>query len=91
MIGHLWRRWSKDYVETLWKVSKWHTPSRKLRVGDVVCLRDEPLPPTKWPLAKAIDIHSGKDGRVRVVTLKTVKGIYKQPVIKMVPLVPTED
>ena len=49
------------------------------------------MAPTKWPLEKVIDVHPGKDGGVRVVTVKTAKGIYKRPVVKMVPLVLTED
>ena len=91
LIQHLWRRWSKESVETQWKVSKWHTPSRNLCEGNVVRLRNEPLAPTKLPLVKIIEVHPGKDGKVRVVTIKTAKGIYKRPIIKMVPLVTTED
>ena len=87
LTRHWWARWSKEYIETLLKFSKWHTPSRNLRVGDIVCLRDEPLAPTRWPLARVIEIHPGRDGRTRVVTVRTAKGIYKRPIIKMVPLV----
>ena len=49
------------------------------------------MAPTKWPLAKIIEVHPGKDGKVRVVTVKTAKGIYRRPVVKMVPLVLAED
>ena len=87
LTKHLWRRWSKEYIEIMQKISKWHTPPRNLSEGDIVCLRKEPLAPTKWPLARIIKVHPGKDGQVRVVTVKTAKGIYKRPVIKMVPLV----
>ena len=67
--------------------SKWHIPSKNLQEGDIVCLRDEPLAPTKWPLARIIQVHPGKDVKVRVVTVKTAMGIYKRPMIKVVPLV----
>lgn len=87
LVRHLWTRWSKEYVDTLWKMSKWQTPSRNLRVGDIVCLRDEPTAPTRWPLARVVEIHPGKDGKVRVATVETVKGRYTRPVVKMVPLV----
>ena len=76
----------RDLVEN----SKWHTPSKNLCEGDIVCLREEPLAPTKWPLARVIEVHPGKDGQVRVVTVKTAKGIYKRPVMKMVPFVLAE-
>ena len=32
-------------------------------------------------------VHPGPDGKVRVVTLRTAKGIYTRPAIKIVPLV----
>ena len=38
LTRHLWRRWSKEYIETLWKISKWHTPSKNLCEGDIVCM-----------------------------------------------------
>ena len=68
-------------------LSKWRTPTRNLKVGDVVCVRDEPMAPTKWPLARITKVHPGQDGKVRVVTIKTAKGTYTRPSIKLVPLV----
>ena len=87
LVRHLWTRWSNEYLQTLWKVSKWHRPSMNLKEGDIVCLREEPMAPTKWPLARIIQVHRGKDGKIRVVTVKTAKGVYRRPVIKVVPLV----
>ena len=52
-------------------------------MGDIVCLRDEPTSPTKWPIARVIEIHPGKDVKVRVVTLRTPKGVYKRPIVKV--------
>ena len=88
---HWWTRWSKEYLKTLLKISKWHTPTRNIEVGDIVCLRDEPLAPTKWPLARVIEIHQGRDGKTRVVTVRTAKGVYKRPIVKIVPLVNNEN
>ena len=61
LVRHLWARWSSEYLQSLWKVSKWHNPS--------------------------IQVHPGKDGKVRVVTVRTAKGVYRRPVIKVVPLI----
>ena len=36
-----------------------------------------------WPLALVTDIHPGADGRVRAVTLKTSKGYYTRPSVKV--------
>ena len=59
-------------------------PSPNLRVGDVVCLRDEPMAPKTWPLVRIIEVHPGGDGKVRVVTVWTMKGIYKHPIVKVI-------
>ena len=91
LTRNFWQRWSSEYLTTLQKFSKWHIPSRDLQMNDVVWLRDEPSAPTKWPLARITEIHTGYDGKVRVVTVRTEKGTYKRPVIKIVPLVCQED
>ena len=58
-----------------------------IRVGDVVCMRDEHLAPTRWPLAHVVDVHPGKDDQVRVRTVRTSRGTYKSPVTKVVALI----
>ena len=45
----------------------------------------------KWPLARVVEIHPGRDGKVRVVTVETAKGRYTRPIVKIVPLVYHED
>ena len=60
---------------------------RNIQVGDVVCVRDEHLAPTKWPLARVVDVYPGQDGQVRVVTVRTSRGTYKRPVTKIVTLI----
>ena len=89
LTHHFWRRWSTDYLTTLNKFYKWSHPTRNVSVGDIVILRDEATFPTKWPIAKVVEIHRGNDNLVRVVTLKTAKGIYKRPIHKIVLLIPT--
>ena len=64
-------------------------PTRNLNVGDIVVLHEDNVP-TKWPLAKVIRVHAGKDGHVRVVTVKTSSGTYKRPITKITLLLPSE-
>ena len=45
--------------------------------------------PAFWPLAKVTQTYPGKDGLVRVVDVKTSKGIYKRPVTKVAVLIPS--
>ena len=49
-------------------------PFQKSSVGDIVRLREEPLAPTKWLLAQVVEIYPGKNGKVCMTTIETVKG-----------------
>ena len=91
LIQHFWKRWSEEYLTSLNKFNKWNHPTRNLQVGDVVVIREDVLMPTKWPLARVTQVHCGRDGLVRVVTVKTSKGTYKRPVTKLALLLPTTD
>ncbi|XP_012271144.2 uncharacterized protein LOC105694768 [Orussus abietinus] len=68
MYEHFWDRWSREYLRDLHTRSKWKTRSTPVRVGDMALLKDERLPPTKWPLVRIVETHPGPDGEVRVVT-----------------------
>lgn len=91
IVHHFWSRWSKEYVVSLSKYTKWPCRSRNASIGDVVILRDENLFPMNWPLARVIDVHLGKDNLVRVVTIKTERGVYKRPITKIVVLIPADE
>ncbi len=84
LARRFWQRWSSDYLHALSKFGKWHHPGRNFQVGDLVCLREEDIFSTKWPMARVVAIHPGRDGIVRVLTVKTSKGTYKRPVNKVV-------
>ena len=59
-------------------------------MDDVVILQESGTTPANWPLARVVDVHPGRDGLVRVVTVKTSRGTYKRPVSKIAVLVPNE-
>ncbi|GFR25817.1 DUF5641 domain-containing protein [Trichonephila clavata] len=66
--------------------TKWKYPNNNFKVGEIVIVKEDNIPPTTWPLGKIIETHPGKDGVVRVVTLKTVKGLFKRPINKLCKL-----
>ena len=88
LAHHFWTRWSKEYLVSLNRLTKWQFPSRNIGVGDVVVLREDGLIPLKWQLAQVMEVHIGRDGIVRVATVKTPNGTYKRPVTKLVLLLP---
>lgn len=56
------------------------------RVGEIVLIKEDNLPPMSWRLGKILEVHPGKDGKVRVVTLKTMHGMFKRPIHKLARL-----
>ena len=84
LVRHFWQRWSTEYLSSLRKFAKWHHPSRNVAIGDIVILQEDDLVPTKWPLAKVTEVHTGRDGLTRVVTVKTCAGTHKRPINKII-------
>ncbi|GFS54767.1 DUF1758 domain-containing protein [Trichonephila clavipes] len=80
---NFWKRWQIDYLNSIQGKTKWKIGTSKIKIGDVVIIKENNLPPSVWPLGKVISTHPGKDGIVRVVTLKTKKGLYQRPIEKL--------
>lgn len=73
--SHFWQRWAKEYLHRLQQTTKWHHPRINVKVGDLVLIKDELLPPAKWPLRRIVAVHPGPDGLVRVATVKTATAV----------------
>lgn len=86
MRDHFWDRWSREYVHSLQQLPKWRRTSPNLTVGMLVILKDELQPPTKWAMARIIEVYPGDDGLVRVVKVKTATTTLKRPICKICPL-----
>jgi hypothetical protein len=54
-----------------------------MTIGDLVLLKEDNLPPLVWKKAVISDIHAGRDGLRRVVTLRSAKGTLNCPVTKI--------
>jgi hypothetical protein len=75
-----WNRWTKEYLNHLQQRSKWKEDRPNIRLGDLVLLPAENAPPMLWPAARVTEVHPGKDGKIRVVTVKTAKSEFKRSV-----------
>ncbi|XP_044588739.1 uncharacterized protein LOC123267917 [Cotesia glomerata] len=93
MVQHFWKRYYQDCIHRYQAISKWHHRRNQIKVGSVVLITTEDLPPTKWPLAKVIAVHPGEDRQIRVVTVKTVNTELVRPITKLcvLPLTHEED
>ena len=83
LVCHFWQQWSTEYFTSLQKFAKWYRPSKNLSIGDIVVLHEDETIPTRWPLARVVQVHTGQDGFVCVMTLKTNSGTYTRPVTKV--------
>ncbi|XP_070529828.1 uncharacterized protein [Cardiocondyla obscurior] len=57
-----------------------------VKVGSLVLLTDERLPPSRWPLARVLELHPETDGLTRIVTIKTATTTLTRPIVKLAPL-----
>ncbi|UYV83498.1 hypothetical protein LAZ67_23001235 [Cordylochernes scorpioides] len=83
MVQHLWRQWSTDYIHNLQQRHKWRTPRPNVATGSLVLVREEHVPPAKWIMGRVVEIHPGKNGLVRVVSIRTGAGLLKRPLVKL--------
>lgn len=78
-----WHKWSDQYLHTLQNRNKWNSPTEPPNIGDLVLIKEENIPPLKWKLGRIIELSPGKDGVIRVVSLKTSSGTLVRPVVKI--------
>ncbi|KAH0816655.1 hypothetical protein GEV33_006136 [Tenebrio molitor] len=89
MRQHFWHRWQREYLvqninrskQLRGSGSRPSTPA--LEVGSMVILVEDNTPPLQWKLGRIVELHPGSDGVVRVVSVKTVNGIFKRATRKV--------
>ena len=77
-----WRAWTTDFLNTLQQRTKWQIVRENLKIGDLVLVKDQNLPPSKWLLGRVIAVSPEKDGLVRVAKVRTcgstfIRSIYQ--------------
>lgn len=86
MQRDFWKRYFLEYVNTLQQRFKWADPAKEIEVNDLVLIKNDVVPPLKWPLGRVIEVFPGEDGHIRVATVKTAVGIFRRPIVKLCPL-----
>jgi Family of unknown function (DUF5641) len=90
MTQAIWKRWYKDYLNELQQRKKWNKENPNIKIGDMVLMKDDNLPPTMWKLGRIVEVYPGSDKKVRTVSIKTVNGLTPRSITK-VCLLPIED
>ena len=80
---HFWKRWADEYLITMRSFYKWKYPQRNLQVGDVVAIRADGMGAAQWPKGRIEAVHPDEDGHVRVVSVRTYRGLYTRPIVKL--------
>lgn len=90
MKQHFWKRWHSEYLSQLQGRNKWTSIKPSVKIGALVLLHEDNVPPLRWNLGRIQDVHLGQDGLARVVTVKTSNGVYRRGVNK-ISVVPVHD
>ena len=64
-----WTKLIRDYFPTLVIRSKWHFSKRKMKVGDVVFVKDVNVLRGKWRIGRITQIYPSTDSQVRKVSV----------------------
>ncbi|XP_046969714.1 uncharacterized protein LOC124537047 [Vanessa cardui] len=86
MLQCFWKRWSQEYLTHFFQRYKWNVKIPELKIGDVVLVREDGLPPAKWLYGRVVNLHPGRDKLTRVVSLKFKNTIVQRPASKVCPL-----
>ncbi|XP_049699136.2 uncharacterized protein LOC126055167 [Helicoverpa armigera] len=85
---HFWERWSKEYISELQRRTKWANKSHNMdiKMGSLVVIKENNLPPFKWKMGRVINLFPGKDGVSRVADIRTATGTIRRASSTICPL-----
>ncbi|UYV63366.1 hypothetical protein LAZ67_2003863 [Cordylochernes scorpioides] len=78
-----WKRWSCEYFSRLQNRPKWLKPVDNIKIGTLVLLKEDNLPPFNWRMGRINQVYPGEDGLVRVVSVKMADGDLRRSVAKI--------
>lgn len=90
MYQCFWKRWSFEYIHHLQSRTKWNVPQTNIRIGDMVLIKEDNLPPAKWKIGRILKTFPGPDGNVRVVEVAHGNTSSKRSIVKLA-LLPIRD
>ena len=87
---YFWNRWTREYLADLKEIHARRPVGTQLReptVGEAVLVRSEKLPRGKWKLGLIVGVKPGRDGHVRSVTVRVVRGkrVTRRGNVKNIP------
>lgn len=90
LLQAIWNRWRKEYLNELQTRQKWKiNVDRLLKLGSLVLVKDDKVPPLQWQLGRITDLHPGPDGTLRVATVK-IRGCEVKRAVNRLCALPIE-
>jgi hypothetical protein len=83
LTDHFWRRWIREYLQTLHQRTKWRRRQRNVEVGNLVLVTDDALIRGHWPMGRIIKTFPGDDGAVRVAEVQIKSTVLRRPIHKL--------
>ncbi|GFQ69957.1 DUF5641 domain-containing protein [Trichonephila clavata] len=88
LLDCFWKKWSKEY---LLQLRSFHQVRNKdstinIRVGDIVLLQEDIRPRHMWKKARVMNLHQGRDGKIRSCELSVNGRNVTRPVQLVIPL-----
>ena len=81
----------REYLPGLIPRKIWTQNAEPLKIGDMVLILDLESPRNVWKKGKIIEIFPGRDGEVRVATVRTSTGNFRRPVRKLIKLLGVDE
>lgn len=78
-----WQRFNTEYLCELQRRTKWTTEEVEPQIGDLVLVKGENEMIMRWTLGRIIEKYPGRDGKTRVVLVKTQNSTLKRPINKI--------
>ena len=83
-----WLRFKKEIVPQMNSLNKLTRPQENLKTGDIVAILEGRR--GNWPLGLVTEVKPGKDGKVRVVSVRTGNGQKERPISELMLLLKSE-
>ncbi|KAG5884456.1 hypothetical protein JTB14_010322 [Gonioctena quinquepunctata] len=77
-----WKRWTVEYLNRLQNRENGCLLPKIWKINELVLLKEDDVPPLKWPLARIVEIIPGSDQRIRAVKLRTKESVFVRPITK---------
>ncbi|XP_042906676.1 uncharacterized protein [Parasteatoda tepidariorum] len=88
LLDCFWKKWSKEYLLQLRSFHQVRNQDNiiNIRIGDIVLLQEDVRPRHMWKKARVVNLHEGRDGKIRSCELRVNGHNITRPVALVIPL-----